>query len=186
MNAADVLEISYLAVAVAAIVFLFRFGKIPRIYLTNYMRGLRFVKGSFVDVLGPGAYKPLTRRVQIEVVDMRPVPFVLESVGFRDALQSDSVISIGAELLVDDPYLAATSLKNRVADSIPVVRHTLRSLVSRTIADRTPEFRAKVAEDIQKAVSDELRCSGMKIANVEITEILSRSATPQRMGRGLN
>lgn len=186
MNAADSLEIFYFAAAVAALVFLFRFGKIPRIYLTDYMRGLRFVKGAFVDVLGPGAYKPLTRRVKIEVVDMRPVPFVLESIGFRDALQSDSVISIGAELLVGDPYLAATSLKNRVSDSIPIIRHTLRSIMSRTIADRTPQFRAKVAEDIQKAVNEELRRSGMKIANVEVTEILSRNAPPQRLGRGLN
>lgn len=186
MAAAEVLELVYFAAAVAAIVFLFRFGKIPRIYLTDYVRGLRFVKGRFVDVLGPGAYKPLTRRVQIEVVDMRPVPFVLESMPFRDALQSESVISIGAELLVDDPYLAATSLKSRVSDSIPIVRQTVRSVASRTIADRTPEFCGKVVENIQKSVNEELRRYGMKICNIEITEIFSRGAPLQRAGRGLN
>lgn len=186
MTAVDLLEIVYFAAAVVVIVFLFRFGRIPRIYLTDYMRGLRFVKGRFMDVLGPGAYKPLTRRVQVEIVDMRPVPFVLESIAFRDALQSESVISVGAELLVDDPYLAATSLKNRVSDSIPIVRQALRGLVSRTIADRTPEFRTKVSADIEAVVNEELRRMGMKISNLEITEIFSRGGPAQRVGRGLN
>lgn len=186
MNAADVLELVYLTAAVVLIVFLFRFGKVPRTYLTDYMRGVRFVKGTFVNVLGPGGYKPLTRRVHIEVVDMRPVPVVLESISYRDALESESVISIGAEISVDDPYLAATTLKNRISDSLPIVRDTLRTIVSRTIADRSPEFRAKVAADIQGAVNEKLHRMGMKISNIEITELFSRSTSPQRTAKSLN
>ena len=186
MNAANVLELAYLATAVVLIVFLFRFGKVPRTYLTDYMRGVRFVKGTFVNVLGPGGYKPLTRRVHIEVVDMRPVPFLLESISYRDALESESVISIGAEMLVDDPYLAATSLKNRISDSLPIVRETLRTIVSRTIADRSPAFRAKVAADIQEAVNEKLRRTGMKVLNLEITELFWRNDSPQRIAKGLN
>lgn len=186
MSVADVLQLAYFVSAVIVIVFLFRFGKIPRVYITDYMRGLRFVKGTFVNVLAPGAYKPLTRRVYIEIVDMRPMPFVLESISYRDALQSESVVSIGGELLVDDPYLAATSLKNRVGDSLPIVRQALRATVSRTITDRTSAFRAKAARDIQGAANEELGRMGMKISSVEITEIFSASGTPQRTARGLN
>ncbi|HEV2488455.1 MAG TPA: SPFH domain-containing protein [Candidatus Acidoferrales bacterium] len=186
MNAAAVLQLSYYVMVVLILVFLFRFGKAPRTYLTDYMKGLRFVKGRFVDVLGPGGYKPFTRRVHIEVVDMRPVPFLMESISYRDALQSESVVSIGAEMLVDDPYLAATSLKHRISDSLPIVRETLRAAASRCISDRSPEFRLKMARDIEGAVNQELRQSGMKIANVEVTELFVRGGRSHRVAKGLN
>jgi len=186
MSTADVLQLTYFITVAVVIIFLFRFGKIPRTYLTEYMCGVRFVKGRFANVLGPGAHKPLTRRVHIEVVDLRPVPFLLENISYRDASQSDSVISIGAEMLVDDAYLAATSLKNRVSDSLPIVRETLHTAVSRTIGDRSAEFRVQVAKDIERAVNDELRPLGMRISNVEITELFSHGASPQRIAKNLN
>lgn len=185
MSAADVLQLVYLATAVVLIVFLFRFGKATRTYLTDYMRGLRFVRGAFANVLGPGGYKPLTRRVHVEVVDMRPVPFLLESISCRDALQNESVVSIGAELLVDDPYLAATSLKSRVSDSLTFVRDALRVVLSRAISHGNPEFRAKVGQDVENTANEQLRRVGMQISRVEVTEVFSRSAPP-RVTKGLN
>lgn len=166
--------------------YLFRLRKVPRTYLTDYMRGVRFVKGAFAQVLGPGGHQPLTRHEHIEVVDMRPAPFLLESISYRDALQSDSVISIGGELLVDDPYLAATSLKNRVSDSLPIVRQALRGAVSRKITDRTQEFRMRVAEAVTAAANEELHRVGMKVSSVEITEVFSRNASPQGFAKSLN
>jgi regulator of protease activity HflC (stomatin/prohibitin superfamily) len=186
MSAADVLSAVYFVTAIFAILFALRLRKIPRTYITDYMRGVQFVKGLFVEVLGPGGYQPLTHGVKIEVVDMRPVPVILDSIAYRDALQNDSVVSIGAEILVSDPYLASTSLKNRIDDSLPIVRDTLRTVISRGIADTSPEYRSKTAEDITGAVNDELRRMGMKISSVEITELFSRSAAPRRVTTGLN
>jgi hypothetical protein len=100
---------------------------------------------------------------------------ILDRIFYRDALQSDSVVSIGAEVLVDDPYLAATSLQNKVSDSLPIVRDTLRSTLSRGIADTSLEYRVKAADDVAGAVNAELKRLGMKISNVEITELSSRS-----------
>jgi len=186
MNVEDALELAYLIFVVLALIFLFRFRKLPRTYITDYMRGLRFYEGSFDGVIRPGGYKPLTRAVHIEIVDMRPVPFLVESIWYRDALQSESVVSIGAEMLVDDPYLAATSLKDRVGDTLPIVRDTLRTAVSRRIADGNPDFRARLADDIQTTINDELRRVGMKILNVEITEIYSRGTSRSPVAKGLN
>lgn len=175
MNFNDVLSLIFFPVAIAAILFVYYLRRFPRIYVPDYARGVRYVGGSFRDVLGPGSYQNFTRRVQIEVVDMRPVPVILDRIFYRDALQSDSVVSLGAEVLVDDPYLAATSLKNKVTDSLPIVRDTLRSALSRGIADASPEYRVKAAGDITGAVNAELKRHGMKISNVEITELSSRS-----------
>jgi hypothetical protein len=186
MNAEDILFTAYLISTAALIIFIYRYSKRPRTYITDYMSGVRFVKGKYVDVVGPGSYKPFTRRSHIEVVDMRPVPFLLERISYRNAFGNESVVSIGAWLSVNDPYLAAASLKRQVDDSLPIVRERLSNTVSRTVADLGPEFRTQAAEGIQTAVNEELRRLGMKISSVEITEFFSRSALPQRTVRGLN
>ena len=148
--------------------------KTQPIFVPDYKRGVRFVKGSFANVLGPGSYNPLTLREQIEIVDMRPQPIFLERISYRDALQNDSFVSIGAEILVSDAHLAATMLKDQVNDSLPIIRDTLRSVVSRGIADESPEFRIATAADITRVVNAELDRLGMKISNVEIVELWSR------------
>lgn len=185
MNLNDILSLIFFPVAIASIIFIYYLRRFPRVYVPDYARGVRFVKGSFHDVLGPGSYQNFTRRVQIEVVDMRPVPVILDRIFYRDALQSDSVVSVGAEMLVDDPYLAATSVKNKIGDSLPIVRDTLRSTLARGIAETSAEYRLKAADDIASAVNDELKRLGMKISNVEITELSSRSTT-SRSSMGLN
>ncbi|MFZ0635503.1 MAG: SPFH domain-containing protein [Candidatus Acidiferrales bacterium] len=150
--------------------------KTQRIFIPEYQRGVRFVKGSFANVLGPGSYRPFTANEQIVVVDMRPQPIILEKISYRDALQNQSFLSIGAEMQVCDAHLAATTLKDQITDSLPAVRDTLRQVVSRGIADRSPEFRSKTAADIMQAVNAELTRFGMKISNVEILELWSHPA----------
>ena len=176
MNLGDILSVIFFVTAIVSIAFVYYLRRFPRVYIPDYARGVRFIKGSFRDVLGPGSYQNFTRRAQIEVIDMRPVPVILDRIFYRDALQCASVVSIGADMLVGDPYLAATTLKNRIGDSLPIVRDTLRSTLSRGIADESPEYRVKAAEDLAGAVNEELRRLGMKISNVEITELSSRSS----------
>jgi len=94
MNPEDIFSLFFFPAVICEFFYLMYLRKIPRVYVMDYKRGLRFVKGAFRDVLGPGNYQPLTRRVQIEIVDMRPVPFLLERIFYRDAMQSDSVVSI--------------------------------------------------------------------------------------------
>ena len=169
--------ISFLAFLFALFYLLYT-RRVPVTYITDYTRGVRFVKGAFSGVLGPGAYQFWSRSVQVEVVDIRPVPF-LDRITYRDALQNDSVMSIGAELLVDDPYLAATSLKNRVNDTLPMVRETLGVVARRQIADTSGDSRVRMAVDILAAVNADLKRVGMKVQNLEITEIATRTAAPQ-------
>jgi hypothetical protein len=160
-------------VTVALYVVARRLGKRQLVFIPDYKCGVRFVEGSFTNVLGPGNYQPFVRKEHIEIVDMRPQPILLERITYRDAWQNESFVSIGAEILVCDARLAATMLKNQIDDSLPIVRDTLRSVVSRGIADGNPEFRSKTAADITQAVNAELGTLGMKISDVEIIEVWS-------------
>jgi len=163
-------QLVFLAVIVMVLVAL-RMRNKKRVYVTEYQRGLRFVNGTFKEVLGPGSYRPLFSGQKIELVDMRPQPVLLEVFPYRDAFQNDSYISLGLELLVDDPYLATKMLKDQVSDSISVARDRIRTTMSHTVCDGSLEFAARIADQITSSVNDELQRLGMKVTNVEITEL---------------
>ena len=164
---------------IVALVFLIRRMRTAKaVFIPDYQRGVRFVNGVFRDVLGPGCYRSYTGRDVIGVVDMRPSPFLEERMSYQDALQSPSVISVGGELFVADPYLASTKLKNPVDDSIPMVRDTIKSFAAGNIADTRPDARGKMAEDITKAVNRELSQFGVAVRNLEVTELWTRPLQP--------
>jgi hypothetical protein len=147
-----------------------------RIFITDYQRGVRFVQGSFHDLLGPGSYASNPKREQVTIVDMRPQQILLERLQFQDAVLAASLISIGADLVVADPVLAVTTVKNPVADSMTIVRDALRAALSKMIADPHNAPRQKLAGDIELAINADLAKVGMRVANAEITELWSRSA----------
>src|SRR5579872_4794872 len=129
MNSDNIWSLFLLAIVTLFFVGL-RLRKAKRIFVPDYQRGVRFIRGSFANVLGPGSYQPFMSKEQITVVDMRPQPIFLERVTYRDALQNESFMSIGAELQVSDPHLAATLLKDQINGSLPIVRDALRSVAS--------------------------------------------------------
>ena len=162
-----------------------RIARVQRVFVNDYQRGVRFVHGAFTNVVGPGVYRILGKNQHIDVADMRPRQFVMECISYRDALRNDSFISIGAELVIADPYLAVTKLKDQFADSMPTIRDTLRTVASRGIGDGSSEARGRTAKHVTNAVNTELGRSGMKIANLEITEMWSRPVV-KRISSGLN
>ena len=87
--------------------------------------------------------------------------------------------------MVRDPYTAATRLKDTTADSVAIVRDAIRLTVSKTIAGHPPEARVAAAAEIEKAGNAELQGFGMGIAEVEVTEMWSRTVEP-RMISGAN
>lgn len=162
-----------------------RLRQTKRVFITDYQRGVRYAGGAFADVLEPGSYNSYTPKEQITVVDMRPQPFVIERLFYQDALQSPSVISIGGALSVSDPYGAVTTLKDQVNEAIAIVREALRATVSKGITDSAIEFRNRTAVEIQAAANAELNKCGLRITDLEITEVWSRQVRPH-MSAGTN
>lgn len=173
MNADNILSLLIVA-TVAVCILVRRRRRVKHIFIPDYKRGVRFVRGSFANILEPGSYQPFTLKEQIEIVDMRRHPIILERISYRDAWQNESFLSVGAQISVSDAHRATTMLKDQINDSMPIVRDTLRSVVSGSIADGGPEFRNKTVADITQAVNVELDRVGMKISDVEITELWSR------------
>ena len=144
------------------------------ILLTDYHRGVHFVNGSFQSVLGPGSYRYDPSNEQINIVDMRPQAILIERLPFQDALMHNGIISVGTELLVRDPRLAVTALRDQIKDAYVVVRETLRAELAKQIA-AGPDSTASLSESITKAINTELARVGMAVSDVEITELWSQS-----------
>jgi len=147
--------------------------------VTDYQRGVRFVNGVFRDLLGPGSYRSNRNREQVTIVDMRPQPVVFDRIFYDDAFQASSVVSFAAEVSVGDPYRAITHLKNPINDSLAVIRDRLQDVVSQSIVSTEPGTRDKSASQITASLNSELEKFGMRVANIEITELWSASVRPE-------
>lgn len=163
------------AAAIILIVTLARLNKgKKRIVITDYRRGVRFVGGVFEGILEPGSYRYDTRKEQITIVDMRPQPIVIERLGFQGPGVRQGVISVGTELLVRNPHLAATTLREEIKDSYVIVRDTVRAVTGCQVFGAANDIPV-VAEAITTAANQELSKFGMGISNVEITELWAGS-----------
>jgi hypothetical protein len=179
MNADTIGALVFVVGIVAFYLLIRRLRRMKRILIPDFQRGVRFVNGAFRDVLGPGSYRSYPGRDQINRVDMRPTPFLEERLHYEDAMQTPCIMSIGAELSVADPYLACTKLKVPIDDSIPIAEEIILSFAASNVTDTSAAAREKTAEEITKAVNSELSQFGVRVSNLEITELWSR---PPRHG----
>jgi hypothetical protein len=180
MNGTDDIWVSLFFIGIGTFLYArARLRKTKRVFIPDYQRGILYRGGTFARVIGPGSYNSYISNEQIVIVDMRPQPFVIERLLYQDALKSPSVISIGAELTVSDPYRACTALKDQVNDSVAIVRDAMRATLSKSISDTTDEARRKAGEEIAACANADLDKVGMRVANLEVTETWSRPIRSQ-------
>ena len=142
-----------------------------RILVTDYRRGVHFSNGAFKEVLPPGSHTFNPEHDQITIVDMRPQPIVIERQVFQDAMGAQAIISIGTELIVENPQLAATALRDQIKDAYVLVRDTLRAIMPTLVVSGMGENRASVKTALSQAIASELKKVGMGITDIEITEL---------------
>ena len=159
---------------VVTVVFTVRLRRTKLVYILDYQTGLRYRDGVPCSVLPPGSYLTSASQDPITVVDMRPHHFIFERMVYQDVQHANSVMSVGGELLVRNPQLAVSTLKNLVADSLTIVREGLRLAASRSIVDPSPEGRTKLALTLIYELNRELETRGVEVRNLEITELWAR------------
>jgi len=149
------------------------------VHVADFQVGLRFRKDGTCRKLSPGSYRTGAGLDPVSVVDMRPRHFLIERVSFQDALQANSIVSIGAELVVCDPQLATNSMKKLFEDSWRMVRESLSRAAARQIIDTSPEGSDGLAKALTSEINRSLQPYGVAIQNLEITELQSRDARTQ-------
>jgi hypothetical protein len=141
------------------------------VFITDFQKGLRFRNGTGCTILPAGRYLVRESHDQITVVDMRPRQFIFERMPYRDALLVNFLMSVGGEILISDPQLAVTTLKELENDSRNIVREGLRLAASRAIIDADYEGRQKLAANITSSLNVAILSNGLEVRNLEITEL---------------
>ena len=162
-------------VTAAAVILIVTLGRMQarkkRILITDYRRGVRFVSGAVAGILDPGTHRYDSRKEQISIVDMRPQPVLVERLVFQDAVSTPALISIAAEIRVQDPQLASTAIRDQVKDGYAILRDTLRAAASQQILQPGAENRDALAKALNAAIDGALQKVGMTSSDLEITEL---------------
>jgi SPFH domain / Band 7 family len=143
-----------------------------RVIVLDYQQGVKFKNGIISEVLAAGIYKIHAKRDRIEIVDMRPQPFLFEAVSCLDALKHAVVISVTAEVVVEDAKKAFANTREQSDDIVARIPQVIREVTARTIVQESSEAefaqrRQSLIEELQKTFSP----MGFAVTNLELTEL---------------
>src|SRR5262249_138239 len=165
-------QIILLSLAVAAvIVFAVLRSRLRRVTVYEFQRGLKYRRGRFEKVLGPGQYWVFTATT-ITAVDMRPT-FV--SVVGQEVLTNDGVplkVSIAASYEVADPETAINRQANFLQALYLVLQLAVREIISGSRIDDLLENRSGFAEKLRTRAEPAVQQLGLKLISADLKDLM--------------
>ncbi len=142
-----------------------------RTVVFEYERGLRFSRGRFKGVVGPGLYWHSKALTEIRKVDVRPSRVVIAG---QEVLSADGVAikaSIAAIVLVTDPERALLK-----SDNFHVAVHTELQLALRAVASSLPveEFlkrRSDLPAELKAIAAPRLEAVGIELQDASLRDL---------------
>ena len=164
-------------VFVALMVLLFIAARITKVRLVRvtvyeFQRALRYRKGRFLSVLGPGQYWILEPRTTVTPVDVRPNFITLMG---QEVLTADGVplkISIAANYEMIDPQLAINGQANYAQALYLLLQLAVREVISTSKADELLENRAGFAEKVRALAEPQVQRLGLKLLTADLKDLM--------------
>ena len=160
-----------LAVLAVAVVRVFQ-ALVERVTVFEFQRGLRYDKGRFSGVVGPGRYRLLRRRSLIKTVDVRPR---VVAVPGQEVITSDGVsirISLTTEYEIADPAVALNEHEDYAGAFYVALQHALRDVVASTEIDALLEQRGVIGDRLAEMTMDEAARLGLRLVSVEVKDLM--------------
>jgi len=147
------------------------FTRLTRTIVYEYERGLKFTRGRFKGVIGPGLYWHSSTISQIQKVDVRPSRV---AVAGQEVLSADGVAikaSIAATFQVKDAERAVLS-----SDSFHVAIHTelqlaLRAVASALTIDELLRRRAEMSAQLKAIAGPRLEIVGVELQDASLRDL---------------
>ena len=161
----------------ALIVLLFIAARIAKVRLVRvtvyeFQRALRYRKGRFLSVLGPGQYWILEPRTTVTPVDVRPNFITLMG---QEVLTADGVplkVSVAANYEMSDPQLAINGQANYAQALYLLLQLAVREVISTSKADELLENRAGFAEKIRALAEPQVQNLGLKLLTADLKDLM--------------
>ena len=151
-----------------------RIGKvrIVRVTVYEFQRALRYRKGRFLSVLGPGQYWILEPGTTVTPVDVRPNFITLMG---QEVLTADGVplkVSVAANYAISDPQLAINGQANYAQALYLLLQLAVREVISTSKADELLENRAGFAEKIRTLAEPQVQRLGLKLLAADLKDLM--------------
>ncbi len=167
---AEILWIVVLFLVVAAVFY--KVLNLKRITIFEYQKGLKYSRGRFVGVLGPGQSWILPAFTTIVPVDVRPEFITI--IG-QDVLSADGVtlkVSLAAEFEVIDPNVAINKNANFRGGLYLSLQMALREIVGTEKIDDLMQNRASIGTKLMERCSAKATEYGVKLRIADVKDIM--------------
>lgn len=138
----------------------------------EFERGLRYTRGRFVGVLGPGVYWLTRRYGRITKVDIRPHYLVVPG---QELLSLDGVglkVSLAANIEVVDPDAAVNKVQDYRAAVYAVLQLVCRDLVSGMKIEDLLASRPQLSASLMEKSAAPIAEMGVKLVSAEIRDLM--------------
>ena len=155
----------------ALIVLLYATRVIGSITLLEYERALKFVRGRYVGLVGPGLFWHSRRTTSFRRVDTRPTHITVSG---QEVLSSDGV-AIKASLLavyrVTDPKVAVLGIDDFAGAVHAQLQLALRAVVAGTSAEELLQKRNEVAGQLLSIAAPPLAQLGLELQSASFRDL---------------
>ena len=158
-------------IVLIAIFILFKIG-LRRITVLEYEKGLKYSKGKFKDLIGPGQYWYIPYFVIIQKIDTRP-RFV--SITGQEVLSSDGVtlkVSIAANYEIIDPNVAINKVQSYQDALYLELQLALREIIGSVDIDAILSNRDELSTKLKEMTDQKIKELGLKLISVAIKDIM--------------
>jgi regulator of protease activity HflC (stomatin/prohibitin superfamily) len=137
----------------------------------EYERGLRFHRGRFDRVLGPGMYRHMPRYTRIQKVDVRPTQLAVPG---QEVLSADGVAvkaSVAATYQIAAPDRAVLETGNYQAAIYAELQLALRGAIGALAVEELLARRADLSASLKTAAAERLRLLGIDLQDAALRDI---------------
>lgn len=157
--------------AVVAATLLLRF-VVRRVTILEYERGLKYSRGRFDRVLGPGQYWHTPVSTIIHKLDIRP-RFV--SITGQEVLSSDGVtlkVSLAANYEIVDPSVAVNTVHSFQEALYLELQLALREIVGAVDIDTVLDSRGELSRMLMDLTESKVGALGLRLISVDLKDIM--------------
>ena len=157
-------------VAVALVVSMIE-RQFPRVTVLEFERGLRYVRGRFTGVLGPGQYRTWSVTTLIRKIDIRPK---IASVAGQEVLSADGValkVSLAARYRVVDPAIAVNGVENYELALHTTLQLALRAAVAASPVEALLQARGTLGKEITEQATGAATAAGLELLGADLKDL---------------
>jgi regulator of protease activity HflC (stomatin/prohibitin superfamily) len=146
--------------------------RLKRVTIFEYQKGIKYSRGRFVGVLGPGQSWILPAFTSVVPVDVRPEFITILG---QDVLSADGVtlkVSLAAEFEIVDPNVAINKNANFRSGLYLSLQMALRDIVGSEKIDDLMQNRAAIGAKLMERCSAKAADFGVKLKLVDVKDIM--------------